>query len=221
MLQVKLIILSTMLGLIAACTSFPRIYSGDEIHGWVINSKTKQPIKDVVVVEAWGLQGGIHVDHTANIHIAETLTDENGYYSFPDWGPRFTMSGWMDRSSPYLKFYKFGYVPNRMGNRISGNPNIDNTVSEHSGKKIKLEKFDGTPKQYSKKLGSVSSFLRLGDSHGPFACMWKQVPVFTSEMIKTRRHFRQNGVSSNLPSLGYISSPDCQNPEQILKEYLK
>jgi hypothetical protein len=196
------------------------MYSAEALDGWVIDSKTKQPVKGVVVVEIWELRGGLHTDHTANIHIAETVTDANGYYSFPDWGPKFTMSGWMNRSSPFLKFYKFGYVPVGKRNRVGGRPILDYSVSEHSGKKIKLEKFDGAAEQYPKKLGSVYSFLRLGYSRGPFACMWKQVPIFTSEMIKAEKHFRQRNIYSALPSFSSLSAPDCRKPEEYLKGYL-
>jgi len=221
MLQIKLVILFTVLGLITGCTSFPRIYSGDEIHGWVIDSKTKQPIKDVVVVEIWKLRGGMHVDHTANIHIAETVTDENGYYEFSNWGPRFTMSGWMDRSSPFLKFYKFGYLPAHRMNRIGGRPILDYSESEHSGKKIKLEKFEGVPKEYQKKLGSIYGILQTSHYRSSFDCVWVNIPMFTFEMIKVGEYFRKNRVGTGFPSLTSLPDPGCENPEEILKGYLK
>jgi len=220
MLQIKWILLSLILAILSACTSFPRIYSGEEIHGWVIDSKTKQAIKDVVVVEIWELEGGLHTDHTANIHIAETVTDEKGYYSFFSWGPRLTVDGSMSASSPRLVFYKFGYDWVGRANTISGNLNPDNSVSEHTGKKIELEKFEGTEKQYPKKLDSVYGFLNLSSYRKSFKCMWKKVPIFTSEMIKAKRYFKERGIYSNFPHLGSLSAPECRNPKEILKDYL-
>ena len=92
-----------MLVLAAGCTSLPRYYSGEEVHGWVIDSATKEPIKDVIVVEVWELEGGFpHTDHTANIHIAETLTNEKGYYSFPSWDSKLTVDGVMSELNNLL-----------------------------------------------------------------------------------------------------------------------
>lgn len=220
MVQKKLVLLCLVISLLTGCTSLPRIYSGEEVHGWVIDSKTKQPIKDVVVVEIWELEGGWHTDHTANIQIAETLTDEEGYYSFPEWGPSFTVDGRMSGSSPHLVFYKFGYDDVTRMNTVSGNLNLDNSVSEHSGKKIELVKFEGDEKLYPKKLGFFYGFLQSSSYRKPFKCMWKKVPIFTSEMIKAERYFRHKGIYSNFPSLGYFSAPECQDPEEILKGYL-
>ena len=205
---------------ISGCTSFPRIYSGESIHGWVVDSKTKQPIKDVVVVEIWELQGGWHTDHTANIHIAETVTNEEGYYVFPDWGPRLTTDGSLSRSSPWLVFYKLGYEVARRRNSITGNMNPDNSVSEHSGEKVELVKFEGEDDLYAKKLSSVDGLLRLSSYREPFKCMWKKIPVFTSEMIKAKRYFRNKSIYSSLPRFGTLSAPECSNPEGILKDYL-
>lgn len=218
---IKLVLLWTLCILMASCTSLPRIYSGESIHGWVLDSKTKEPIKDVVVVEVWELEGGWHTDHTANIQIAETLTDKEGYYSFPEWGPTFTTDGTVSGSSPRLVFYKFGYEDIRLSNAISGNPNRDYRISEHSGEKIELVKFVGEEKLYAKKISSIHGALQLNSYRKPLKCTWKKIPIYTSEIIKAERYFRHKNIYSSLPSLGYYSAPECQNPEVILKDYLK
>jgi len=222
MQRFKFILMFVMLGLVTGCTSLPRFYSGEEVHGWVVDSVTKEPIKDVVVVEVWELEGGFpHTDNTANIHIAETLTDEKGYYSFPGWGPKFTVDGKLSESSPLLVFYKFGYKNKNFLNQISGNLNPDNSVSEHSGKKIELIKFTGALEDYPKALGSFYLFLTLRDSREALRCQWTKVPIFTSEVIKAERYFKQKRIYSSLPHLGALSAPECGNPGEILKEYLK
>jgi len=222
MQQFKFILMLVMLGLLTGCTSLPRFYSGEEVHGWVIDSETKEPIKDVVVVIFWRLEGGFpHTDDTANVHIEETLTDESGYYSFPEWGPEFTVDGRLSESAPRLKYYKFGYDTKSYANTISGNPNPDNSVSEHSGKKIELIKFTGSLEEYPKVLGSFYTFLSLGHYRETLRCQWVKVPIFTSEVIKAEQYFKQKNIYSSLPHLGSLSAPECNNPEEILKEYLK
>jgi len=209
------------LGLVTSCTSLPRYYSGEEVHGWVIDSVTKEPIRDVIVVEIWELEGGLHTDHTANIHIAETHTDEKGYYSFSKWGPTFTVDGTMSGSSPHLVFYKFGYDDASRTNAVSGNLNPDNSISEYSGKQIELEKFNGHAKEYHKKLGSIYSVLMLSHYRDSFDCMWVNIPMFTSAMIKAGSYFRENQIGTGFPSLKSLPEPGCDNPEEILKGYLK
>jgi len=116
----KTLVIFMVFSALSGCTSMPHIYSGDAIEGWVIDSKTKQPIEGVVVVEIWGLEGGFHSDYTANIHIAETLTDNKGYNSFNDWGPKLTVQGAMGSFAPRLVFYKFGYEDVRLSKNVNG-----------------------------------------------------------------------------------------------------
>ncbi len=222
MLQFKFIVMIVMLSLVIGCTSLPRFYSGEEVHGWVIDSVTKKPVKDVVVVIFWRLEGGFpHTDDTGNVHIEEALTDESGYYSFPEWGPTFTVDGRLSESAPRLVYYKFGYDNKSHANTISGNLNPDNSMSEHSDKKIELIKFTGSPEEYPKVLGSFYTFLSLGHYRETLRCQWTNVPVFTSEILKAERYFKQKNIYSSLPHLGSLSAPECRNSGKILKEYLK
>ena len=150
-----------VIGLMTGCTYFPRFYLGaDEIHGKVVDAETKQPIKDVVVVAVWKQSGGIlEVQHTGNLVLRETTSDEQGHYVIDGWWPRLTFSGYIDSSAPSLIFYKYGYAPNRMGN-ITWGPNAGTYVhSEWSGKIIELKKFVGTPIDYATATSSLNNFL--------------------------------------------------------------
>lgn len=216
-----ILLAAVMLLILATDFSLPRIYSGEAIHGRVVDSRTKLPIRKVVVVEVWELEGGLHTDHTANIHIAETVTDDNGYYSFPEWGPKFTTEGTMSEFSPVLVFFKFGYDDTRLANSVSGNLNLDSRASEHSGKIIELEKFDGNAEEYQKTLDSVYSVLELSHYRGSFDCMWTKVPRFTAEMIQTGNYFRRHKIGTGFPSLESLPESNCSNPEETLKGYLQ
>lgn len=220
--SVKLILLVAVMIFVSACTSMPRIYSGDEVHGWVVDSKTKEPIEDVVVVIAWELEGGfIHTDHTANIHIAETVTNNKGYYSFESWGPKITVDGRRSSSTPRLVFYKFGYESEYRLNSISGNLNPDNSVSEYTGKNIELVKHVVLDKKYESKLRSINSILQLSNYRTEFDCTWTKIPRFTAEMIKLNDFFKTNGISNNFPSIRQIDKNSCGNRDALLMEYLK
>lgn len=225
----NLIPLWLILGALTGCANIPKIYSGEAIHGWVIDAQTKQPIEDVVVLEIWELNGfdsilQMESDHNGNVHIAETLTVKNGYYSFPDWGPKFTMNGRMNESSPHLVFYKFGYDDVHLRNTVSGNLNLDNRISEHSGKKIEMVKFEDSPKEYHNKLGSIYSVLHLSDYRSGFDCMWENIPIFSAKMIKLESFFREHkvwlNIGSGYPRIDSFVDEKCGDPRNLLERYL-
>ena len=181
---IRFMLVMMVIGLMTGCTYFPRFYLGaDEIHGKVVDADTKEPIKDVVVVAVWKQDGGIiEEQHTANLVLRETTSDEQGNYVIDGWGPRLTFSGYIDNSAPSLIFYKYGYAPNRMGN-ITWGPNAGTYVhSEWTGKTIELKKFVGTPKNYAESLSSLGDFLQYDSWYS--GCDWKRVPQYTAAMIK-------------------------------------
>jgi len=217
----KTLVIFMVLSALSGCTSMPHIYSGDAIEGWVIDSKTKEPIEGVVVVEIWGLEGGFHPDHTANIHIAETITDKKGYYSFSSWGPKLTVQGTMGSFAPRLVFYKFGYEDVRLSNKVGGYPPADYRVSQYNGEKIEFVKFNGSAEEYNKSLGSIHYLLNIQHTKDNFKCMWVMVPVFTSEMIKLSKYFWERKISNSFPRLEGIDDCNGRSARVILKDYLK
>jgi len=227
MYKYKFIIFGLVTLALTGCANLPHIYSGKAVHGWVVDAKNNEPIEGVIVVEIWELFGNQNIiydegDHNGNIHIAETLTDKKGHYEFSKWGPKFTMDGSMDESSPHLIFYKFGYDDVQLHNRVSGNPNRDNSVSEYTGKIIKLEKFNGTPEEYQIKLENLEYVLSLSSNRKGLKCSWAKMPKFTAEMIQLSRYFEKYRISNgSFPPFESIPKSKCGDRDTILKDYLK
>jgi hypothetical protein len=88
----------------------PPFYSAKPIQATVVDEVTRQPVEGVVVVAIWELStisGRGHV-----LQISETLTDGQGKFSLPGFGPRFRPPLHEARERmPYLVFFKHGYVP--------------------------------------------------------------------------------------------------------------
>ena len=205
---IRFMSLLIMVGLITGCTTFPRFYLGaDEIHGKVVDAETKQPIKDVVVVAVWELYGGIFErQHTANLVLRETVTDEDGNYSFDSWGPRFTISGYLEDESPDLIFYKFGYKSEWMNDYYAQLMFKDlrwyeasYKRLEWSGRTLELKKFVGTPIDYSKVTSSLDSFLEYGRWYR--GCDWKRVPRYTAAMVKLTQYLASTSAYGGPSSL--------------------
>lgn len=144
----------------------PPFYWAEEIRGQVVDAVTGDPLAGAVVVVRWNLFGvGFgHGSTVGAIHLIEVLTDDQGNYVVPAWGPRLRPpSTFMRNNEPRLRFFKRGYFPQSHANKVLGNVHRTRDAvrkSEWNGKVIKLQPFDGSDwAKYSDHLDSLwSSF---------------------------------------------------------------
>ncbi|HLE43146.1 MAG TPA: hypothetical protein VJB36_03950, partial [Methylomirabilota bacterium] len=148
----------------------PDAYSAAEIRGWVVDADTKQPLEGVHVVAQWILNTGLffHGSHVTRLHILETVTDAQGEYHFPAWGPKprpvLARLDW--GTDPILTFFKPGY---RVLSRNNYSPPPENEeemavrVSRWHGKTVALEPFRGTTDDWIRQLQLVQGRLGWGD----------------------------------------------------------
>ncbi len=94
----------------------PAFFIGEAFKGKVVDQITGEPINGAVITASWTLEttiGGFHPSTitTVNIKVMEAVTDRNGYFIFPAWGPNLnTNLDAMRRGSPYLLIFKRGYL---------------------------------------------------------------------------------------------------------------
>ncbi len=86
-----------------------RLYSSDPIEGWVVDIDTGEALEGVYVAIEWnvhsfGLAGGTGIGVLKEMY---TVTDKNGYFYFPAWGPVYTSNSVY--KYPYIKFARKGY----------------------------------------------------------------------------------------------------------------
>jgi len=181
--------------LLAPLSSYAFIYNAEAVEGWVADG-TGKPIEGVIVVAHWqlkgGLEGGTPIDE---LKILETVTDRNGRYFFPAWGPKFALSGFFGRlgsESPEILMYKQGYKFQRLINYWYRGR--DTSKSEWDKKTVKLERFAGTLKEYSQDLWQLNNDLwttgyGVGERLGDF-CGWKSFPQMLRAMDKLDGEFK-------------------------------
>jgi hypothetical protein len=150
----------------------PPFYSARSIQATVVDEATRRPVEGVVVVAIWELStisGRGHV-----LQISETVTDAQGKFSLPGFGPRLRPPLHEARERmPYLVFFKHGYVPLSLENAsrdkfvaLFGDPrewstrqlranlpfefDAERVVQESfwNGLTIELEPFRGTPARW-------------------------------------------------------------------------
>ena len=63
-------------------------YSAKPIEAWVVDAQTGKPLEGVNVVAHWKLRYGLEGGGSYQLHIMEDVTDKNGRFFFPAWGPK-------------------------------------------------------------------------------------------------------------------------------------
>jgi len=173
---------------------FPHVYSSQSIEGWVVDSETGEPLKDVVVVADWiiwgGLEGGSHNGHIVH----EAVTDATGHYYIPEWGPKqMSTTGSFQSSDPWLIFFKEQYEYTAKGNDTFSEGYLG--YSRWNGKTIKLKQFQGDLQAYGKHQNNldrrISNIFEDGDG-----CGWQNIPMMLIELAKETRFFEKNGMQS-------------------------
>lgn len=199
---------------LAACNSMGSIafiYSADPIEGWVADAETSKPLEGVIVVAHWRLKGGLEGTPIRELQIFESITDHNGRYSFPGWGPKFALSGDLESESPGILLFKQGYKFQRLLN----DPYMDRDTSRSGWNKktVKLEPFTGTLEQYSQHLSLLNDDLwisgfAIGRHSGDF-CGWKSFPNMLRQLSMLDREFQSAGVARRTV-VASLSAGDAQ-----------
>ena len=198
-------ILLALMTTIGGCAYFPHTYIADEIHGKIVDSETAEPISDAIVLIYWQQYGGlIHEDTTGYLVIEETVTDKEGKYSFESWGPKVTVSGYIDDGNPFVLFYKYGYSPRFVYNDWGQLPESPKAYwqsdknplmmeSALAGVTIKLKPFKGSLTEYARELSSLDSPIDTSESEEH--CYWENVPRYTAELVNLQKLFKRNGIT--------------------------
>ncbi len=163
-------------------TSAALEYSAKAIAARVVDAETKEPLEGVAVVAHWQLQGGLEGwSPLGELLVMDAVTDQNGTFHFPAWGPKKIPKGldWNARLKefdPQLLLFKSGYRWQMLFNSKSEEqmshkgPAVRS--SDYDGKTIELEKFKGTPEEYWKHL--YFQIFRLDPLQ--HRCAWKGMP---------------------------------------------
>lgn len=152
--------------ILLACGCGSLVHVGKGFSGRVVDEATGDPLPGVIVVAQWQpyYVGPVHAPgHSGVVHVYETVTDKDGRYSIPGWGPKPLPAGSEIRSAdPALSFFKPGYFPFAAGNTPVSDRAARPTapgVSEWDGKVVKLRTSAGISKAYGTALEVLSRSL--------------------------------------------------------------
>lgn len=231
----------TGLAALPACAT-PVTYSAEPIEAWIVDAETKQPLENVIVVAHWALETTSRiVPHQTNsagsLTTLETVTDKNGRFYFPAWGPKWHLgSGNLTDSDPELILFKSGYQYRRVSNsqylrprkysdegKPSGaesKPSGSKRISFWSGERIELEPFKGTLKEYANHLSLLKT--SLGFAYNGDNCEWKQVPRMLAAQHREMLHFDEKQIFNTLQSVeGVSGQKKCGSAQGFFRSYLQ
>lgn len=155
---IGLVTLMVLLIGFSTCVWAPPVYWATTIHGRVVDADSGEPLEGVVVVADWKLlSGGYgHSGHLDSLIVQETVTDTNGEFAFPEWGPTMRPSFTMLDKAPWLIVFKAAYDYQALWNELPSN--AFTRQSEWSGKTLSLKRFSGSAE---KRLDALDTLLSI------------------------------------------------------------
>jgi hypothetical protein len=133
------------------------MYFAKATHATVVDAETRQPIASAVVVASWVLYGKGGGDRVETLKVTEVLTDREGHFTVPGWGPKIR-PGFAELTDhdPEMIIFKSSYEPKYLTNKVTSHPSQAWVrVSEWDGKTIVLKPFRGTPRERLDQLDSA------------------------------------------------------------------
>jgi hypothetical protein len=193
-------------------------YSAAPIVARVVDAETGQPVVGANVLVTWELEnhfGGLEERGRGLMTQLEAVTDTEGRFRIPAWGPQiipvreppFSM---LSPSQPAIRVFKSGYAITVVQNENSGAYLQDffykgpsKRSSDWDGKAISL-------KPLPKLVNGTDWMFPLSPDFSNvmiFECRWKSMPHFLAALVSERARIRRDfpsAVGVNLPDLEQI-----------------
>ena len=217
-LTLILFCLGLLPSLTACADRYPPAYSAEAITATVIDADTRKPLAGVVVTANWQLLGGMEGNYpVGQLEVLETVTDANGRFHFPAWGPKKRPKGYLREDDPQLLLFKPGYEYRRLANEVSSRINYDSVRrSVWNGKTIELKRFRGTMEAYENQFELLNGALGHIVADGPEECYWKKLPNTIRAMNRERLRLVARGVNPH--TLSTVDKRLLMNDEYFTKK---
>ena len=200
------------------------IYYATSIEARVVDAETGNGVQGAIVTANWqlegGLESGIPVDQ---LKIMETVTDVNGKFTIPSWGPKFSFRGHASFKWPQILVFKRGYKYLRLSNEPRSGSQFT-TSSDWNAKTIKLSPFGKDTAAYIRDFHALNSQLDQIATNGGDYCAWRRLPQVLRFVSREEIHIRAIGAKdfgslvSNLKvNDAYFKTKGCDSPIEFIE----
>lgn len=168
-------------------------YSAKEIHGQVVDDATGAPLGGVVIVAQWLLERSMVGDDKALLKVMETVTDKNGNYAFPAWGPVSLpqRADFRAGRDPRVAYFKVGYWPAYEQNELLSDIRYRATPLggfQGNGKVVRLKKWNGEGQEYWDEIRVLA-----GNMPAYYGADWRNYPRMTWAIEQENRQYMASG----------------------------
>jgi hypothetical protein len=181
-------------------------FTADAINGKVVDEETGAPLAGVIIVAKWTIEASFVGYDSELLNVLETVTDKDGHYGFPAWGPKllprtsypFSLSELFGKGDdPYVVYFKSGYWPAHEKNdpTYPGLSIADRKTPlgsfQVNGKAIRLKKWDGKNEaKYYERVSDMVHELKGG---------WKKYPRMTLAIDRIYQPLLQRKKRGEIP----------------------
>jgi hypothetical protein len=198
--------------------------SGASIRGRVIDAATKRPLAGVNVLAEWEFAYSlpIHGGGAQDIELLETVTNDEGWFELPSWGPKSTPASvpMHAKLSGALTLFKSNYRWTiKVLDKAGAQANSISTGRDSGNLIIEMERFAGPRDKYAIHTGFI-----ITDLNYP-GCIWKKIPRMLIALDREAKQLDAEGLIHFLPRLRRYNSPEetasCGSAEEFFKAYGK
>jgi hypothetical protein len=198
--------LACIVALAATACGGERTYTAEPIAARIVDADTGAPVMGVNVVAAWQAKGGLEGGNIMGyVTVMEDVTNANGEFSFPGWGPKTWKNGAIRDGAPLLILLKPGYEVRLLWEGKYGVEFAPSHLSSSwHGKAISVRRFAATEEEYAQTNVGLWTFLdTLVRQRG---CSWKGIPRFLKAVDLQRRAILAAGRTSDFPGLDALDA---------------
>ena len=203
-------------------------YQADSVDATLVDSATGKPLADVPVVAYWEIDR--QSDIGCPVQVEEAVTDKNGKFHIPGWGP-YKSNCVISSASPVLYIFKEGYRHLELNNNTPSVVPVTHSHSQWSGGKIPMQQFS-SPRIDDTYVADFDVLdLNLGRIvvDMPGACNWKKIPNMLKALIKQESDFRASAIQrgSVVTQLMQASdsmekvAPQCGSPKAYVENLIQ
>ncbi|RFC32155.1 MAG: hypothetical protein DID91_2727703692 [Candidatus Nitrotoga sp. MKT] len=201
-------------------------YSAKPIEAWVVDAETGKPLEGVNVVAHWELRAGIKDTKPYQLQIIEDVTDKNGRFFFPAWGPEeipehLHWEARLENNDPGIVIFKSGYEVKGMQNNRppAGTHGSSVRTSDWNGKTIQIRRFQGDLQKYLLNIESAQYHWMEEN------CNWTRLPRMVLTWQKEVQMLKEKNITSQsfytLSIDGLSRQTECGSAREFLKTYEK
>ncbi len=183
------------------------------------------PVAGAIVVANWNIEGPWNGASLGQLAIAEAVTDQNGTFRIPAWGPRSPAKGHIRIDEPTVRIFKLGFFPLIIYNYDGMPMKAANStiVFRLQNQTIELTPFKGSLREYELPLGKLQdSLLSIYRYQNDDSCYWKEMPRILVAIEKLKIKLAEQGAGSTLRSAYMYAGPNepqCGDAKQFFMKY--